>query len=450
MVFVYQMAKAYEEGRKAKLSLRRRGLIFQTSKILTAIGVPHGIVMAGEKGSPNELIQVCSIDTEYSRNYFIFGDDPTADVHIDECHDCNPKGSKYREFFHAYRDHNVIGYTASPFGDNSYFQKIVHPISASELRDQGYLVKEKVFAPPKATIDTSKVRVVAGEYVTKELVDASSTRQIVGGFVANWKALNPKGLPTILFGITKAHSRKIAEAFNDAGIPSGHLDCDDNQEARDKVIDDLRSGIIKVVCNVDLFTVGVDFPEVGCVQLCRPTKSLTWHIQSIGRGLRPYPGKEHLVVIDHAGNYAEHGSVFFPREVSLEPKPRTENRDPLSFCGMCGFLLLSSAIDECPECGHVKERESRSGQHTVIDDEIILKEVLFDKPQKKYLRGTQQVEFVREFIKFSNIRKKKQIRQPGWEFKQMIEKYGVEECRRLKGVIPRFPTHLLTTTTKKN
>jgi len=444
MVFVYQMAKAYQEGRRAKLSLRRRALIFQTSKILTALGVPHGIVMAGEKEGPNELIQICSIDTEYSRNYFIFSDDPTADVHIDECHDCNPKGVKYRNFFNAYDKHNIVGYSASPFGDNSFFEAVVSPISASDLRDEGYLVKEKVFAPPKGLIDTSSVETVAGEYNLKQLSDVSSTNKMIGGFVHNWREINKEERPTILFAVTKTHSRAICEAFNRAGIKAGHLDCDDSQENRDQIIEDLRSGKIKVVCNVDLFTVGVDFPEVGCIQLCRPTMSLIWHVQSVGRGLRPYKNKEHLSVIDHAGNYAEHGSVFEPREISLDALPLRSNRPAMVFCEMCGFLFEDNTEEKCPSCGHVKEKVTKNVAHTIIDDGVLLEEISFKEKRKKVYPEVNKMDFVAEFIKFSNIRNKKRIRQAGWEYRQLVEKYGVDQCLSLKESVPRFPPHLLT------
>jgi superfamily II DNA or RNA helicase len=71
----------------------------------------------------------------------------------------------------------------------------------------------------------------------------------------------------------------------------------------------LRDGSLQVVCNAQLWVAGVDVPQIECIILLRPTKSLTFYLQSIGRGLRTSPdsGKQHLTVLDHAGSIFEHG-----------------------------------------------------------------------------------------------------------------------------------------------
>jgi superfamily II DNA or RNA helicase len=67
---------------------------------------------------------------------------------------------------------------------------------------------------------------------------------------------------------------------------------------------------------------GVDVPSISATILLRPTRSLTVHLQQIGRGLRPAPGKECLVVIDVAGNSLTHGLADEEHRWSLEAAPK--------------------------------------------------------------------------------------------------------------------------------
>ena len=55
--------------------------------------------------------------------------------------------------------------------------------------------------------------------------------------------------------------------------------------------------------NVDVFSEGFDCPDVGFVQLARPTLSLAKYLQQVGRGLRKTGGKETCVLIDNVGLY---------------------------------------------------------------------------------------------------------------------------------------------------
>ena len=48
---------------------------------------------------------------------------------------------------------------------------------------------------------------------------------------------------------------------------------------------------------------------VACIVLARPTKHIGLYRQMVGRVLRPAPGKDHALVLDHAGNVFQHGFV---------------------------------------------------------------------------------------------------------------------------------------------
>ena len=64
---------------------------------------------------------------------------------------------------------------------------------------------------------------------------------------------------------------------------------------------------IQVLVNVDIFSEGIDCPDVEFVQLARPTLSLAKYLQMVGRGLRVAKGKKNCVIIDNVGLYRVFG-----------------------------------------------------------------------------------------------------------------------------------------------
>ena len=67
------------------------------------------------------------------------------------------------------------------------------------------------------------------------------------------------------------------------------------------MVEDFKTGRIKVLVNVDVFSEGFDCPDVEFVQMARPTLSLAKYLQQAGRGLRKSTGKETCVLIDNVG-----------------------------------------------------------------------------------------------------------------------------------------------------
>jgi superfamily II DNA or RNA helicase len=104
-----------------------------------------------------------------------------------------------------------------------------------------------------------------------------------------------------------------------------------------------------------VLTEGFDCPDIGCIVLARPTKSLALYRQSVGRGLRPAPGKDHLLVIDHAGAVFEHGLIEELIEWGLSPDSRATRASQGG-----GSSQRSRVLTACPECHAVRCKDSRA------------------------------------------------------------------------------------------
>ncbi len=116
-----------------------------------------------------------------------------------------------------------------------------------------------------------------------------------------------------------------------------------------------------VTGNCFLASYGFDLPELSCVVLARPTKSLMLYLQMLGRGLRPAPGKDDCLVLDHAGCVHLHGFAEQDREWSLDgaysyddkqsgdSERNTREVKPIE-CPECHAVFSKTPV--CPECGY--------------------------------------------------------------------------------------------------
>src|SRR5699024_7836443 len=104
----------------------------------------------------------------------------------------------------------------------------------------------------------------------------------------------------------------VAEALNAHGITAAHVHSKMPRHERDRNLDALKSGQLQALTNYGCLTTGVDVPRIDLIMMLRPTKSPGLHVQMLGRGTRPSPGKENCLVLDFAGNVARLGPIDDP------------------------------------------------------------------------------------------------------------------------------------------
>jgi len=364
------MQKAKERSKFNLFVAHRRELVMQCSRKLADFGLNHGVIMA-EK-SPNAMadIQVASIQTfvaRKDRDDFI---KPNADIVIlDEAH--RSVSGQFTELLKVYPNSFIIGLTATPIrndgrGLGNIYEEIVECGSIKELTEQGYLVPNRIVAP---TIpDLQKIRIVAGDYEKKALIKKMNTAKLVGDIVSHWIKYG-ENRATVIFATSIAHSKHIANIFRQNGVPSGHIDSEQNELERETQLANLNSGKIKVLSNCQILTEGWDQPKISCVIIARPTKSYPMYLQMIGRTLRPYPNKKDTLIIDHSGCVYEHG---FPEDAgnwtlsTKKPKTKDKIKDPQPIekqpftCVRCDTVYAPNRDDyACPNCALIPTKKER-------------------------------------------------------------------------------------------
>jgi superfamily II DNA or RNA helicase len=142
---------------------------------------------------------------------------------------------------------------------------------------------------------------------------------------------------------------------------------------RDALVAGLGTGEIEVLTSCEILGEGIDIPAIGSAILLRPTRSLAVYLQQVGRGLRPAPGKEHLVVLDLAGNSLEHGLVDEERHWTLAGAPKREGGgQPGWVCQNCECLNPMGAAF-CLDCGAPRPVRPRE---LMVDPQAELVELL--------------------------------------------------------------------------
>ncbi|HID0814803.1 DEAD/DEAH box helicase [Clostridium botulinum] len=107
------------------------------------------------------------------------------------------------------------------------------------------------------------------------------------------------------FCVNIDHAKYMADEFNKRGIHSVFLTGNNSANERELYIKKLEDDKddLEVIFTVDIFNEGIDIPSINLILMLRPTNSPIVFIQQLGRGLRKYPNKTFLTVLDFIGNH---------------------------------------------------------------------------------------------------------------------------------------------------
>lgn len=372
-VIAAELARQFvETGRRVMFMAPRRELIAQASSKLRAFGIRHGRILAGDEAIDLAApVQVASIDTLRTRGSRLVFPDPHV-VLVDEAH---LYVTAIRvALLNRWPDAARIGLTATPCrkdgrGLGTLFAEMIEVASVAELTTAGHLVPGRYYSLSEPDLD--RVSTVAGDYHQGQLADAVAP--LVADIPRTWLQLAP-GRRTVVFAVSVQHSVALRDAFLREGVAAEHVDGATPIDERAAIFDRFTRGETEVLVNCQLATYGFDLPELDCVVLARPTKSLAMYLQMIGRGLRPAPGKSNCLVLDHSGAVHRFGFATEDRGWSLDghrdlttakrERERGEGRDVT--CPECSCVFRGR---ECPSCSWYAAPKGR--EITTLDGELI-------------------------------------------------------------------------------
>lgn len=308
------------------------------------------------------------------------------------------------------------------------------------LIDEGYLTDYRIFCPPSDMAVLADVG-ASGDWSSKQLREAAKRSHIVGDVVKSYLRFAP-GKLGITFSSDVETAGEITAAYRLAGIRAETLTGKTDDAVRRAIIRRFTQREIDQIVAVDIISEGFDLPAIECASMARPTQSLALYMQQFGRTLRPMPGKDKAIIIDHAANVVRHnGPPDRPRLWTLSRRGgrKTTALDgiPIRICPEC-FEPYESIKQECPHCGHIVEPESRGSPAAVAGDLVeldpdVLASLRRDIEQADLsipLRRAQLMETgLPHIILSANVRRHGEAQEARAELRAIMAQWGGERDR---------------------
>lgn len=404
---------ALAKGKRAAFCVDRIVLVEQFAQMAYNAGVTEFSILQADNPfyRPHLPFQIMTVQTMARRDV-----EPFDLVINDECHIIHKtlleKMTKWEKSF-------WIGLTATPYtrGLGKYWNGLVTGITMSQLIEQGYLSNYDVYGPASYEPDLNGVKTVGDDYNKKQLAERTDQKKLIGDMVEHYQKLIP-GKRTMVMAVNIPHAEHIAQEFNENGIKADFIHCYlDADEIKAKLAR-FKNGETTLMSSVDMLSRGFDMPNCEAIIVGRPTKSVNYHIQALGRVLRIADGKERAIILDHAGNVKRLGfpCSYVPKELNAGEKKETKKIDKEKLpkeCPQC-HVLKPAGQYKCPKCGFEPKR--KPGVVTVGGDLVKLQKERLkeatpidkDKLYAKLLAGARAIQF-----------------QDGWAAHKYREFYGV-------------------------
>lgn len=235
-------------------------------------------------------------------------------VIIDEAH--HAQARTYRILWSRCPEAKFLGLTATPCrmgrsGFTDLFDSLVCSWSVAEFIRKGWLssfdyVSIRANSREQRLIDSLEKRGADGDYQIREMNDVLNRHTSIERLYRSVLEY-ADGKKGIVYAVSIDHARNIAAYYSGKGLDAAAIDSHTPAAERGRMVEDFKTGRIRVLVNVDVFSEGFDCPDVEFVQMARPTLSLAKYLQQAGRGLRKSTGKETCVLIDNVGLYRVFG-----------------------------------------------------------------------------------------------------------------------------------------------
>lgn len=257
---------------------------------------------------------------------------------VDECHRIMSESyaKPIREIREVNKDCRLLGLTATPYRLDKknlaeQFDKLLCSDNIAKLIKDGYLSDYKTFATPVRELEDVDTTNSGHDYKQEPLSAYMRTEKQIAYLVRSYKEYG-QNKQMIVYCVDRKHARDVESAYKKGGYKSvGYIDGNTGEADRENMISDFENNKLKIIVSIDTLTEGVDLPETGCIQLARPTLSLSLYMQMVGRGLRPKKDGSSLIILDNAGCSDSFGLISSPKSWSLNPnidpnKPREGNK----------------------------------------------------------------------------------------------------------------------------
>lgn len=248
---------------------------------------------------------------------------------VDEAHLVNSKGGMYEKFINDL-GHPTVGFTATPYRMRSYndqhtgervavstiltrtrpriFSRIAHITQTGQLFDAGYLSPMEYECDNDYRADGIASNSTGQGFDDRALATYNQRMHVVDRIVERVR-LSRGTRAILIFTQFRHESQEVVKKLAACGENVAEVSAETPKRDREQLVKAFKSGGLTCVVNVGVLTTGFDFPELDCIVLGRPTKSVALYYQMVGRGVRPAPGKDACRVVDLCDNVRRFGKI---------------------------------------------------------------------------------------------------------------------------------------------
>lgn len=228
-----------------------------------------------------------------SKRLHHFKPDHFSLIIVDEAH--HASSDPYSRVFEHFNGAKVVGLTATDSradGEPLPFEACSYRMGIREGINDGYLVPVRGKRVIIDALDLSRVKRKGGD-TAGDFDDAALDDEMVKGAMAIADVL-VHDYPLergILFFPGCASAKLTCERLNEKEPESAiYIDGMITGQVRRDLVNALRNGEARWLCNVGIATEGFNWPDASVVGMCCPTLSRPAYVQRVGRGTRPLAG----------------------------------------------------------------------------------------------------------------------------------------------------------------
>ena len=245
-----------------------------------------------------------STNVSMCKNLDVFKKDEFDYIIIDECH--HAVAETYKKIIDYFEPEFLLGLTATENRmDNKDVVEIFDNNIPFELRLRDAIINDLIVPFHYYGIRDELVDYGLSDSAERRLIaqmaDTGNCEFIQQQIEKHRK--DGEKLKALAFCRNIQHARMMAENLGEY-YKTAFLTGKNKTGERIRAFNDLQSDSkdLEILFAVDILNEGVDIPGVNMVLFLRPTESSTIFIQQLGRGLRKYPGKDYVTILDFIGN----------------------------------------------------------------------------------------------------------------------------------------------------
>lgn len=225
---------------------------------------------------------------------------------IDETHRAG--ANSYLKILNYFQPQFLLGMTATPERTDGFdiYQlfdhNIAYEIRLNQAMQENLLCPFHYFGITDITVNNQEIN---DNSTFNDLTTDARVTHIINQ--SQYYGFSGERLRGLIFCSQIEEAQILSQKFNERGFNTIALSGKDSQETRTNAIHKLeqkeRSTGLDYIFTVDIMNEGIDIPAINQIIMLRPTKSAIIFVQQLGRGLRKYPQKDYVVILDFIGNY---------------------------------------------------------------------------------------------------------------------------------------------------